>query len=171
MQAAHELFAEQGMSTTVDQVAARAGVGRATVYRSFPTRSSLVEAMSAERIDWMLARLRRALAAPDITTEFPVFVHEVMLRVLGDRVLGEVVAPPLEPGANREWEIGELMAALVARGHAAGCINEEISHTDLGLLLSGLVLALVHRCDIDPDSWHRAADLVVMACGESELRP
>lgn len=168
MQAAQALFAERGTSATVEEVACRAGVGRATVYRSFPTRASLVESMTNQRIDWMLARLRQALAAEDMAVEFPVFVHEVMLRVLDDRVLGEVVAPPMRPDAGPSAAIGELMTELVERAKAAGSIAGHITHFDLGLLLAGLVLALIEQRDTDPDHWRRAADLVVRACRDNK---
>jgi AcrR family transcriptional regulator len=164
VQAAHAVFAEQGTAATIEGVASRAGVGRATVYRSFPTRASLVESMTAERIEWMLARLRRALDTDDMTVEFPVFIHDVMLRVLDDRVLGEVVAPPMEPGAGPSAEIADLMAELVDRARRDGCVDASLGHTDLGRLLAGLVLALVAQRETDPQQWHRAADLVLRAC-------
>ena len=164
IRAANALFAEQGSTATVEEVAARAGVGRATVYRSFPTRANLVRSMTEQRIQWMLDRLRQALAAQDITTEFPVFIHDVMLRVLDDRVLGEVVAPPVRADAGPAAEMEQLMNALVTRAQAAGCIGARIDPVELGWLLSGLVLALIARGDSEPDNWHRAAQLIIRAC-------
>lgn len=164
IQAAHDLFAERGSTATVEDVAARAGVGRATVYRSFPTRASLVESMTKRRIQWMLDRLRQALAADDMAVEFPVFIEDVMLRVLDDRVLGEVVAPPVSTDAGPAAEMEQLMDALVGRAQAAGCIGARISPVELGWLLSGLVLALLALGDSDPNNWRRASELVVRAC-------
>lgn len=164
LEAARELFAERGSATTVEEVAARAGVARATVYRSFPTRASMVRSMTEQRTQWMLARLHEALAVEDMAVEFPVFIHDVMLRVLDDRVLGEVVAPPVTAAAGPAAEMERLMNKLLSRARSAGAVGTPLAPDELGWLLSGLVLALLARGDTERGHWHRAADLVIAAC-------
>jgi AcrR family transcriptional regulator len=57
-----ELFGELGTELTHGTIAERAGVGRATVYRTFPTRDELLTAMCADRVELVSALLARALA-------------------------------------------------------------------------------------------------------------
>src|SRR4051794_1873565 len=61
--AAAEVFTEHGLDATIPQVAARAGVGKATVYRSFPTKADLVRALAQTHVDWLDARIEAALEA------------------------------------------------------------------------------------------------------------
>ncbi|NEC30193.1 TetR/AcrR family transcriptional regulator, partial [Streptomyces sp. SID8111] len=54
--AAVEAFAAQGEGASLDDIAKRAGVGSGTLYRHFPTRRALLEAVYADRIDALAAR-------------------------------------------------------------------------------------------------------------------
>src|SRR5690348_17101316 len=58
--AAIEVFAERGLEATVPEVAARAGVGKATVYRSYPTKADLVAAVARHQINWLAERVAAA---------------------------------------------------------------------------------------------------------------
>src|SRR5262245_43871561 len=51
--AAIEGFTEHGLDATIPQVAERAGVGKATVYRSYPTKADLIEAIAQQHVDWL----------------------------------------------------------------------------------------------------------------------
>ncbi|MEU8819010.1 helix-turn-helix domain-containing protein [Actinoplanes sp. NPDC048796] len=59
--AARELFSEQGLGVTVPQVAERAGVGKATVYRSYPAKQDVVVAVAREQFRQLAERTRAAL--------------------------------------------------------------------------------------------------------------
>ena len=59
------MFAERGIEATVPEVAARAGVGKATVYRSFPSKEHLIAAVSLERLEEFERSARERLDEPD----------------------------------------------------------------------------------------------------------
>ena len=63
--AAAEVFAEKGEAAVVPEIAARAGVGKGTVYRCFPTKDHLVAAVASERVRWFEREARAAAAADD----------------------------------------------------------------------------------------------------------
>ena len=63
--AAIEMFARHGKDATVAQVAERAGVGKATVYRTYASREDMVAAMLEHRLTWMRERMERAAAGDD----------------------------------------------------------------------------------------------------------
>ena len=59
------VFAEQGHDAQMDDVAKRAGVGVGTVYRHFPTKEALIEALAIDRFEKILAAGKEALLNPD----------------------------------------------------------------------------------------------------------
>ena len=63
--AAAELFTERGLQVTLDEVARRAGVGVGTVYRRFPDKEALTDALFEERITALVDLAQQALADPD----------------------------------------------------------------------------------------------------------
>ena len=65
LRAAAEIFTEQGLQATLDDVARRAGVGVGTVYRRFPDKETLADALFTERLDALVALAEDALADPD----------------------------------------------------------------------------------------------------------
>src|SRR5579871_6564858 len=58
--AAREAFAEGGESTSLEEIARRAGVGIGTLYRHFPTRQALLEALYVEEVDEVCRSASRA---------------------------------------------------------------------------------------------------------------
>src|ERR1700721_3342156 len=68
LRAAAEVFTTRGLQATLDDVARHAGVGVGTVYRRFPDKESLVEALFEERLAAMVALAEKALAEPDSWT-------------------------------------------------------------------------------------------------------
>src|SRR3954464_13136855 len=70
LDAASEVFAERGLAAGIDEVAARAGVGKATVYRCWPTKELLVADVAGARVDAFTDRVLEALADPDPTGAF-----------------------------------------------------------------------------------------------------
>src|SRR5256885_5001614 len=62
---AQRCFAEQGLEVGVEEIARRAGVGMGTLYRRFPTKQSLVNAIFAQRLDDLQPAIDRALAGQD----------------------------------------------------------------------------------------------------------
>jgi len=63
--AATECFAEGGLDVSIDEVARRAGVGHGTVFRRFPTKEALLDAVFGKEIDRMLLLAQSALEEDD----------------------------------------------------------------------------------------------------------
>ena len=61
LQAAEEVFAAEGLAVPIDEVARRAGVGIGTVYRHFPTKEALFEAIVVARLEGLIERARRTV--------------------------------------------------------------------------------------------------------------
>ena len=179
-EAAIELFAEHGMDVTLAQVAERAGVGKATVYRTYASRDAMVAAMLAHRLDWLRRRMEAALDGADAWQEFVAMNHDVLQRMREDHLLRHVLAPgrpPAEPGGlggqgglgglgeRMAQTLGPLFTTLLAEVKQTGHVRQDVTGTDSAVLMSGVAAALTSRQDFTEASWHRAADLVLAACG------
>src|ERR1700744_599668 len=65
LDAAAELFPERGLGVTLNDIAHHAGVGVGTVYRRFPDKEQLVDALSREKLEQLVGLMETALADPD----------------------------------------------------------------------------------------------------------
>ena len=156
--AAREVFAARGVDVTLDDIAHHAGLGVGTVYRRYPSREHLVEALFAEQLDRMVAFAREAREDPDPwdgLVRFATLSAESMavdrgLRdVLFSRVYGhedvELARERLKP------EVDEL----VARAHAAGVLRPGVEGGDLIVLQFMIVSVLEYSEHVDPGLWRR----------------
>src|SRR5215475_14728741 len=87
LRAASEVFTTRGLQASLDDVAQHAGVGVGTVYRRFPDKESLVEALFEERIQAMAALAEKALAEPDAWTGLVSFLEGACTQLATDRGL------------------------------------------------------------------------------------
>jgi AcrR family transcriptional regulator len=164
VEAARSVFAERGLEATVAEIASRARVGKATVYRSFPTREDLLAAVALDRLEWFEDRLRRALDEPDVGSSLSAYIADVFDRLRGDLGLAAALRS-LDLPATREaaGRIRQLGNRLVARSLSAGAVRPDLTVGDLRLLLVGLSQSLAERCVTDRASWQRAAELTMAA--------
>ena len=90
--AARSALARGGLDTPMEAVARAAGVGVATVYRNFPTKAALVDAVIERSFRELTANAKAALAAPDVDRAFFDFLRDTGKVMARDRVL--VAAAP-----------------------------------------------------------------------------
>src|SRR5689334_3613864 len=81
LRAAAEVFTTRGLGASLDDVARHAGVGVGTVYRRFPDKESLAEALFEERFEAMAALAEKALAEPDSWTGLVSFLEGVCTQL------------------------------------------------------------------------------------------
>src|ERR1700682_2837041 len=81
--AAQAHFAANGLDAPVDQVAKDAGLAIGTLYRHFPTRLDLIQALFAEKLQSWLEAAERAAALDDAWEGFVLFI-EAMCQLLAD---------------------------------------------------------------------------------------
>src|SRR5581483_5639777 len=137
LDAAKELFAERGLSVTLHDIAARAGVGVGTIYRHFPDKKPLIDAIFEEHLADTTAVFEQALADPDPWHAI-VWVHEQVLehqahnRALKELLLGTPDAP--ERAQQIRAQLHPLAAELIERGKASGVVRPDCETQDFGLL-------------------------------------
>src|SRR6478752_9838289 len=91
LQVAYETFATEGLSVPIDEIARRAGVGAGTVYRHFPTKEALFEAVIGERMRFVVGRARELLAADPSTAVYK-FLREMVRTGAADHGMVEALA-------------------------------------------------------------------------------
>ncbi len=166
LRAARELFAERGLEAPLEEVAARAGVGIATLYRRFPTREQLVAAALLDRVALYGELAERALETDDPWEGFASFVEQVCALQADDRGLSDLLSIALP--ANEEIERLRLLAndrviALIERAKAGAKLREDFVREDLLLLLIAQA-AVVHVTRHDaPDAWRRFVSLMLQS--------
>ncbi len=159
LDAAKELFAERGLTVTLHDIAARAGVGVGTIYRHFPDKKPLIDAIFEEHLAELTALFEQAIANPD-PWESIVWVHEQMLenqarnRGLKELLLGTT---PQAPDRARQFraQLHPLAAQLVERGQAAGVVRSDAETQDFGLLQTMVGAVMDAAAEVDPNLWRR----------------
>jgi AcrR family transcriptional regulator len=165
--AAASVLAELGPDASIDDVAARAGVGRATVYRSFPTKDHLVAAVAVERLKRFEQLATDALENPDAGAAFRAVLVSIAETNARDRIM---------LGALRlTTEIPELAAArqatstaldrLMRRAKRQGRMRRDATAEDVRVLFSGLTHSLSGPQQQDAKLWRRYANLIADALG------
>ncbi|MBC7299626.1 MAG: helix-turn-helix transcriptional regulator [Nocardia sp.] len=161
--AAVEVFAEHGIDATIPQVAARAGVGKATVYRSFPTKDALVQAVAQYQRAWFYQRTLTALdqlnAGGDPLTILRDLLTDTLERLAHDRALAEALpatAPPSPAGQ-------ESLQSIILAGQRQGVIRENVTAQHVKVLLGGVAGSLFRQQERDPEQWRIYGDLIFNA--------
>jgi AcrR family transcriptional regulator len=165
VRAAAAVFAEKGLEAGIPEIAARAGVGKATVYRSFPSKEHLVAAVAIERLEWVTSLAVDALADPDAGAAFERVIAELAERQADDLAIAgsmasEIHLPELE-AARRTTQAA--FAALIARARDQGALRADATDEELRVLFTGVAVVLRERGERDPAVWRRYGVLVADA--------
>ncbi|WP_311447088.1 TetR/AcrR family transcriptional regulator [Frankia nepalensis] len=165
MAAALEVFAEKGLKATVPEVAARAGVGKATVYRSYPTKADLVRAVAEHQLSWIDARVAAAAEEPDPYVGLRGFLDDMAERLAHDLVLLIEVLPKADP-RTQESTATRTLARIVEAAREQGSLRPDATAMDVRVLIGGYARVLADLGVRDPAVWRRYAGMVLAA-----LRP
>jgi AcrR family transcriptional regulator len=139
--AATEVFAERGLEASTAEIAARAGVGEATLFRRFPTKDDLITAIIAVQMDEAAAIASSCLEEEDPWRGLERFLYEMAERAAVDHGVSDaakercVASPSLAAERRR---ILDLTSQLVRRGQKAGVVRDDIAGQDLMFLMSAV---------------------------------
>jgi AcrR family transcriptional regulator len=162
--AARTLFAEQGLGVSHDQLAEAADVAVGTVYRRFPDKESLIEALFAEEVDNLLSQAEAALRIADPWQALVTFMTQTLEIHATNRSLKELAlggAPGLALVAQAHERLSPIIGELVARAQTAGLLRAGLGAEDF-VLVPIMIGAIIDTArDVDPDLWRRALALVL----------
>lgn len=159
--AAVEVFAEKGADATIPEIAERAGVGRATVYRSYATKAELVRAIAHDQLEWLDDRIGASADHPDAVVALEELLGDISERLARDRLFSQVL------GQAGQWRqdkdhAGQL-DVLIRRGRDEGRLRADVTAQDLQVLMGGCSRILLELDIRDPAQWRRYAMLVLQA--------
>jgi AcrR family transcriptional regulator len=160
---ADEVFGQGGPAASTEEVARRAGVGIATVFRHFPTKADLLTAVLVRRFERLRAEAEAARRAPDpggaffdlfthLVTDAPtkIAIAEALLEAGGDR-----------DGAAAEASLGlrRAVGAVLARAQRAGAVRDDVEPPEVYALL----VATARAANVDAEV--RARMLAIVFAG------
>jgi AcrR family transcriptional regulator len=166
LEAARSTFYEEGIDASVETIAQRAGVGMGTLYRRFPTKESLIEAVVDELLQEVLAVATEALEnlPPDIAfSEFLGTVgqlqadHSGCLARLWSAVRKSAVRADIETVARQ----------LLQRAQRAGSVRRDVVYEDVVLLQWSVRGVIESSAPAAPDAWKRHLELMLAALAPS----
>ncbi|MBV2366451.1 TetR/AcrR family transcriptional regulator [Streptomonospora nanhaiensis] len=164
--AGREVFAERGLGATLNDVAHHAGLGVGTVYRRFPDKQALAEAVFAEELAEIAAMARAALGAPDAFGALAGFLEEALARAERSRGLRELMRQGGEVGAplaRARAEIAAHCGELVERAREQGALREGVSQADIAPIAAMVDAVMALPGGGGPQGWRRY--LVVLVDG------
>jgi AcrR family transcriptional regulator len=145
-------FAEFGVDASLDEIARRAGVASGTLYRHFPTRLDLIEAVLAGQIAELTDLGRGLLTARDELGALSTWLHAALRHALTYRGLSAAVmnsALDREHGLMSAWhaELFEVGAALLARARRSGAVVADADDTDVLRMVGAIAWAAQDTAD------------------------
>lgn len=171
--AASELFAEHGADLCVDEIARRAGVGHATVFRRFPSKDDLVTAMFERRLDEVGEAVEEAARAEDPWQGLVAAMSFIAERQARDRGMFEaagrdVVGSPQMRDARARILVP--LTDLVRRAQAAGALRTDLEPQDMIFLIFAAGHASPCRIEIG-DLWRRYLAVILDGMRPSAATP
>ena len=169
LDAARAAFAQEGRDAQMDDIARRAGVGVGTVYRHFPTKEALAQAMVQQRFQQILAFIEEELLddpdpwhALERSFEFCASMQErdrgyaeLVATIAGGAVI--VGGGPIGPAADQVEQLMALTERLLERARAAGVVRPDLRASDMPPFYAALA-SIVQAGVID---WRRYVEIVL----------
>jgi AcrR family transcriptional regulator len=146
-------FQERGLEVGVDEIARRAGVGMGTLYRHFPTKDALIDAIVDARFAELTDAAEAALAADDAWDGFEAFLVAAVDLQASDRGFKDALAARGRDERRVKAARRKLHAAvgrLVDRGRAEGALRADLAVEDISVLLWATARIVERTTDVAP---------------------
>jgi AcrR family transcriptional regulator len=140
LQATRAVLARDGLGAQIDEIAREAGVGTGTIYRNFPTRQALLEAVVADGVQQQTERARALVDAADPTRALFGYLADWIERSRQQRAFTEMLMNAgIDVRAAKAGAMGDLrqaLATLLLRAQDAGGVRREVGVAELMALVA-----------------------------------
>ncbi|MEU7612960.1 helix-turn-helix domain-containing protein [Micromonospora sp. NPDC049204] len=172
MDATKTLLAEGGATPTVDAISRRAGVGAATVVRTFGSKEALIDAAVAELLVPLVQRGRDALLEPDAEQALRGFLVEVIAFqstywIMGER-LGEMDLPAT---TAQRAALNAAGLDLITRARDDGAIRTDIEASVVTVLIGEVTYAVARSQSASPALSESYVSVIMDGLRPQQVRP
>jgi AcrR family transcriptional regulator len=164
LEAAERVFAARGLDVSLDDIAEAAGVGVGTVYRRFPNKEDLIDALFEDKIAGVEAVARNALEIEDPWDGFETFMRAMCRLQAEDRGLKEALLTPdrgRERVAMARQRIAPVATQLLRRAQEAGVVRDDLGVLDVPLMNFTVGLVAERTRDVAPNYWERLLTILL----------
>jgi AcrR family transcriptional regulator len=155
---ARELFMRDGVDVPVEEIVHRAGLGMGTLYRHFPAKEDLVDAVLEDAFAELVVLAEEAAAADDAWAGLTRFLEQALARHAANRGLRDLVATT-DHGRQRAQAMRErirpLVARMVERSQAQGALRADVAPEDVPLVFWTTDRVIERTTAVAPDCWRR----------------
>jgi AcrR family transcriptional regulator len=164
VEAARTAFASDGLDVPVEEIARRAGVGMGTLYRRFPTKGDLIDAILEDAFSEICQAADDALELEDAWVGFTMLLERVFELHVRNRGLKDVIASGQHDRRRLEAARARMrprIAALIARAQEQGALRADFAPEDMPMLFwtGGRVAGLTSA--VAPEFWRRYLGFVL----------
>jgi AcrR family transcriptional regulator len=160
---AEEVFGRGGESASTEEVARLAGVGHATVFRHFPTKAALLQAVLVRRFDRLRGQAEALLHTTDPGTAFFDFFRHLVADAATKIAIAEAL---LDAGGDGDGDAAQAsnglrraVGALLQHAQQAGAVRDDVELPEVYALLVATSRAAAHA-DLDEEVKARALAIV-----------
>jgi AcrR family transcriptional regulator len=141
LDAAERVFALHGVAASTEEIARQAGVGIGTVFRHFPTKEALLEAVFRRRLQQLATHADALANAPDPGAAFFGFVSHVVELAVTQRAQIDALADAgvdLQTAtSDAKQQLQRALGALLSRAQTAGAVRADVGIGDVLAILVG----------------------------------
>jgi AcrR family transcriptional regulator len=173
LDAARRLFADQGLEASMDEIARAAGVGAGTLYRRFPTKEALLDAILGDVVDRFRAFAQEAVEQDDAFAALEIFLERVTRLQQENRAFLDILALRLcdEELAEARARVRLLTEQLIARAQEQGTLRADLAAADLYVVLWELGRVIEKTGAFAPELWRRSLALTLDGLRPAAARP
>jgi AcrR family transcriptional regulator len=133
-------MARDGLDAQIEEIARAAAVGIGTVYRHFPNKDELVEALATERFERLREMALEALSDDEPWRSFETFMRKSAEIQTEDRALSELLVSRPETMVKAAESVGmlELVDQILQRAQKAGVVRKDANARDIPMLMCAL---------------------------------
>ncbi len=142
LEVAQEVFAKEGLSVPIDEIARRAGLGVGTLYRHFPTKEALFEAIVVGRMEGLVSHARAAAKAGDAGRAFFDFLERMVAEGAAKKDFLTALAGTgvdMQRIAAIKQQMKRAVAVLLERAQEARAVRDDVEAVDVLTLVMGSV--------------------------------
>jgi AcrR family transcriptional regulator len=161
---ARELFARQGVEVAVEEITHHAGLGMGTLYRHFPTKDELIDAVLEDEFAQLVAAAELAVAEEDAWAGLTGFLGQALALHAANRGLKDVLTA--RGGSRKRSEamrtrIKPLLHRLIERAHEQAVLRSDFVPEDLPLVFWTTFRVIERTTSVAPDYWRRYLGLLL----------